>query len=69
MMDSLTKMNQKMLFPTVPPCISININRFNEISLNIYNNNPIQKPEETIPEKPSMIEPVDQEKPSTILNE
>ena len=63
-MDSLTRMNQKIPLPTVPPCISININRFNEISLNIYNNNPIQKPEETIVQKPSFSKSIQQEKPS-----
>ena len=28
-MESLNEINQKVLFPSVPPCISIQINRYN----------------------------------------
>ena len=50
-MESLNGINQKTPFPSVPPCISIQINRYNEISLNIFNNNPIVRP----PEEPQSI--------------
>lgn len=45
MMNSLATMNQNAPYPLVPPCISININRYNEISLNIFNNNLVEKPQ------------------------
>ena len=38
-MESLEQMNQKVPAPSFPPCISISINRYNEIALNIFNNN------------------------------
>jgi hypothetical protein len=38
-MEPLNEMNQRMPVSQHPPCITININRHNEISLSVFNNN------------------------------
>lgn len=53
-MPSLEEMNQKIPAPLFPPCISISINRYNEISLNIFNNNLNQSYPEKRPEEVSV---------------
>ena len=47
---SMPYMNTFAQMPTIPPCLSISINRHNEISLNLFNLNQPRSEKQVVPQ-------------------